>query len=397
MGKIKNVKKLDVKIPLIIMLTLAVVFFALGGLYAFFGDGSYKAEKSEVLRVSDIKSIVERDKFIVNDTVVLTNDIHVTDSAFTVGGKDCSFAGVFEGHGHTVYLDYGSGDASTSFFASISEKGIVKNTRFVFTSVRVNGSAFSGVAKINYGTVADCAVEYNIEISAKDGMFTPFVSVNRGTVRNIVSSGTLVLTPSTEQETPDEGENPETPEPPSEEEQPETPDENEPSVTPDENEPTSDPDLSETVRVKDVLRESEHASQKNEDEKKISFGSVCVYNYGMLKNVLSTPEFDGFYCTNRDNYLSGRSENVSIASVCAYTVHGEYDGKKATESGLVSICEKTLYTSDDLRVVKYENFAAIVHDTNGAFTKTVIENTYDFNNTVWEIDETEFKLKLNVK
>ena len=63
----------------------------------------------------------------------------------------------------------------------------------------------------------------------------------------------------------------------------------------------------------------------------------------------------------------------------------------------MSICEKTLYTSDDLRVVKYENFAAIVHDTNGAFTKTVIENTYDFNNTVWEIDETEFKLKLNVK
>lgn len=421
MKKIKNVKRINLKIPFIIMCIIALVGFAVGGVYAYFGEGSYKEENSKVLNVTSADVIQKRGKYIANDRIQLANDIHVTDESFCVGDSNTAFVGTFDGCGHTVYLDYAVGKSTSTFFASIGEKGVVKNTRFVFTNVAIESNSFSGVVNINYGTIQDCMVEYKLQFNAKDGMFTPFAGVNCGVIKNIVTKGTFRYNPNLELPTePDESEQtPTTPDESGEQEEGVEPsdtesgeesenaqDENAGSESGEEenggNEGEEDneenPEIPENpVEEEDETPGSIHSEEKNDDEKKIAFAGVCVYNYGELKNVLSTPRFVGFYCTLRDNYLAGKSDNVSIASVCAFSGDTNSSGTVATEKGLVSICEKTLYTSDDVRLDKFEDFASLIYDATGSISKTTIENTYDFNNTVWEIDETALCLKLKIK
>lgn len=410
--KTNNVKKIPLKVSAILVSVFSVLSFVGGGLYACFGEGSFSAECSKALTVTGVDVIEKRGKNIANDRIELKNDIHITDASFCVG-EDMAFSGVFDGCGHTVYLDYAAGDSDTSFFSAIAENGIVKNTRFVFADVSVTGQSFSGVAKINYGTVQDCAVEYVLRIDANEGMFTPFIAVNCGVVKSIVVTGSVLyksdsvedgaeatavndgesepnINTNDKVDLIDDGEEnynggsggewvePDNPEEPSEE--PDSP--KEPSDAP-------SPLPEGTTSI--------HSQIKNDNEKKIAFAGTCIYNYGELKNVISTPRFIGFYCTSRDNYLAGRSENVAIASVSSFLTGGEYGGKVPVESGLVSICEKTLYTADDVRLDKYESFGELIFDTSGALNKTLIENTYDFNNNVWEIDERALCLKLKVK
>lgn len=420
MKKIKNVKRISMKIPAVIMCILSVICFGCGGLYTYFGEGSYKLEKIETITVTSVDDIKNYGMNISNNRVNLANDIHVTDESFCVGDKNREFVGTFDGCGHTVYFDYPIGYISTSFFSSIGEKGVVKNTKFVFKDVAIAENAFSGVAKINYGTMQDCVVEYNLQFNAKDGMFTPFVGVNCGTVKNIVVQGTFRYNPELDMShlypEPSDGEG-DSELPNGDEVESNPPDtgsdtglgddilqENENDSDAVDNEDVenggngeTDPNDEENNEPPTDITGSQHSAQKNDNEKQIAFGGVCVYNYGELKNSMSSPRFVGFYCTDRDNYLAGRSDNVSIASVCAFSVNDGSTEGAAAESGLVSISEKTLYTSDDARVDRYENFGLLIYDVNGAVTKTVVENTYDFNNTVWEIDETNLCLKLKIK
>lgn len=393
MKKNKNVKRISMKIPTVIMCILSVICFGCGGVYAYFGEGSYKLEKIETITVTSVDDIKNYGMNISNNRINLANDIHITDESFCVGDKSREFVGTFDGCGYTVYFDYPIGYISTSFFSSIGEKGVVKNTKFVFADVAIAENAFSGVAKINYGTMQDCVVEYNLQFNAKDGMFTPFVGVNCGTVKNIVVQGTFRYNPELDVNhlglEPSDGDN-------------ELPNGDDSGAV--DNEDVGNGGNDETDSNDEENNEppvdtggSQHSAQKNDNEKQIAFGGVCVYNYGELKNSMSSPCFVGFYCTDRDNYLAGRSDNVSIAAVCAFSVNDSSTDGAAAESGLVSISEKTLYTSDDARVDRYENFGLLIYDVNGAVTKTVIENTYDFNNTVWEIDETNLCLKLKIK
>lgn len=392
--KTKNRKKIPLKVPAIIICVFSVFSFAGGGLYAYFGEGSFDAECSRVLTVNDAADIEKRGKNIANDRVTLANDIHITDASFSVG-EDAAFSGVFDGCGYTVYLDYPVGDSDTSLFSAVAEDGVIKNTRFVFTDVSVEGQSFSGVAKINYGTVRDCAVEYSMKLDAKEGMFTPFIAINCGVIKSIVVQGTVMYKSGDAEETaeatfayiPNE-------------EAGETTDgdvnDSDETENDGESGDTENPQEPEEPDVPSQIPEgttSIHSQIKNANEKKIALAGVCVYNYGELKSVISTPRFIGFYCTNRDNYLAGRCENVAISSVCAFSGEEEHGGKIPVESQLVSICEKTLYTADDTRVDKFESFAELIFDANGALNKTLIENTYDFNNNVWEIDEQALCLK----
>ena len=180
-------------------------------------------------------------------------------------------------------------------------------------------------------------------------------------------------------------------------------DANDPVTPPDEGdgEPDTPPD-GEKEEPDDPVPDTDegnscHSAVKNDDEKKIAFAGACIYNFGELKNVISTPRYIGFYCTSRENYLAGRSENVAIAAVCSFT--GGRSGSDAVpfEGGIVSIHEKALYTSDDARLTVYESFSSLIFDADGALIKTVIENTYDFNNNIWEIDEKALCLKLKIK
>lgn len=182
-------KKIDKAISAFSIVALILCFAAMGAAFAkgFSEDLYFHLENSQQLEISSTEDILEAGEAIYNDHLVLTQDIHVSDRAFRIGTSERPFSGTFDGNGYTVYFDYTLGDQDTSLFGCIDEGGVVKNTRFVFGNVAVDGNTFGGIAKINFGTIQDCKIECaNITIFNNKGIYSPCVITNKGTIKNIV-------------------------------------------------------------------------------------------------------------------------------------------------------------------------------------------------------------------
>ena len=149
---------------------------------------NYQMIAEKEIHISSGTDIQLRGKGMYNDTIYLTKDISVNENA-QIGSVDHPFEGIFDGKGHTVYLDYSNADADTSFFNYISPNAVVRNVTFVYENVAVDGHSFGGVAKINDGTIENCKVEFSDIKLYEEGLFSPFVTVNRGTITNVVAHG----------------------------------------------------------------------------------------------------------------------------------------------------------------------------------------------------------------
>lgn len=152
---------------------------------------NYQIEKSTVVNLSSGNDISLRGEAMYNDTIYLTKDITISNPDATIGSSRYPFEGVFDGQGHTVHLTYGAADSDTSLFNYIAPGAIVRNVTFVFDSVRVQGTSYGGIAKINDGTIENCKVVFeNLEITS-EGLFSPLVVVNRGAINGVVVNGTV--------------------------------------------------------------------------------------------------------------------------------------------------------------------------------------------------------------
>ena len=171
----------------IIAIILCICALALGFIKSQSDDLYFDLENSEKVEISSVDDIVALGDAIYNNECVLTDDIHITDNNFRIGTSERPFAGIFDGKGHTVFLDYTSADQDTSLFSCIESGGVVKNTRFVFGNIILDGNTFGGIAKVNYGTVQDCKIECaNITIDNNIGIYSPCVIINNGTIANVV-------------------------------------------------------------------------------------------------------------------------------------------------------------------------------------------------------------------
>ena len=182
-------RKKETKLKPIKKVAFLLCLVAIAGAFLAFKAGSnYQIEKAREIKVSSGIDILLRGEGMYNDTIYLTKDISVNENA-QIGSVDHPFEGIFDGKGHTVYLDYSSADADTSFFNYISPNAVVRNVTFVYESVAVDGHSFGGVAKINDGTIENCKVEFSNIKLYEEGLFSPFVTVNRGTITNVVARG----------------------------------------------------------------------------------------------------------------------------------------------------------------------------------------------------------------
>lgn len=171
----------------IIAIILCVCALCLGFLKSQSEDLYFDLEKSRTVEISSVEDITALGEAIYNDECVLTKDIHITDNSFRIGTAERPFAGTFDGRGYTVYLDFNTANQNTSLFSCIEASGVVKNTRFVFGNITVEGNTYGGIAKINYGTIQDCKIECsNIKIDNNIGIYSPCVITNNGTIENIV-------------------------------------------------------------------------------------------------------------------------------------------------------------------------------------------------------------------
>lgn len=192
MAKHNSKKDTALRILAIVGAVLALAA-ACGGFWLSLSSGVYYGlEKAERIFLSSEEDILSAGEAIYNDECILTEDIRITDSSLRIGTEQRPFTGVFDGRGRTVYFDFTAAEEGESLFGCIGEGGVVRNTNFVFGSVEVSGSAYAGIAQINYGTFENCTVTFaDYRISDETGMFSPAIGINHGTISNVVAECTF--------------------------------------------------------------------------------------------------------------------------------------------------------------------------------------------------------------
>lgn len=316
-----NYRKKDVKLkPFYIASIACCVLAVVLGLVVGSSNSNYHLEEATEIRLSSGKDVSLRGETMYNDTIYLTKDITITDPDAMIGSSEHPFCGVFDGQGHTIYLDYGVATADTSLFNYLSPEAVVKNVNFVYSSVTVSGTSFGGIAKINDGTIENCKVVFGDITITGEGLFSPLVVMNRGTISNVVVNG----------------------------------------------------------RVNSV------AGASNED--KILYGNVCVYNSGVISNLIVDASYQGFVCTDETGYREGTTRNVGISAVRCHDLDG---GKTLNAVGIVS---QGNITSDMFRDIEFST-------KNEVYNFNKIFNALRFDNSIWEIGDDDLILLVedNVK
>ncbi|MGN0813402.1 MAG: hypothetical protein ACI4MQ_07840 [Candidatus Coproplasma sp.] len=176
----------------VISIILCLCALCLGFLKSQSEDLFFNLEYPQKVGISNFQELTALGETVYNNEIVLTDDIHINEKDFRIGTTQRPFAGTFDGKGHTIYIDYTSVDQSTSIFGCISALGLVKNTNFVFGNITVDDNTYGGIAKINYGTVQDCTVECSdMKIKNGKGIYSPCVTINNGTISNVIVYCTL--------------------------------------------------------------------------------------------------------------------------------------------------------------------------------------------------------------
>ncbi len=199
----KNKKK-DTSLRVFLIIS---IFLCLGAVFAGYwlstSSKSYfgleKVERVEVYKEEDITSLGET---IYNNEIVLKADIHITQNSFCFGNSERPFNGTFNGNGHTVYCDFSNVEEGMSLFGNIDSDAVINNTNFVFGNMAVNGSAYAGIAKVNYGTIKDCAVSFGSYQISNKGIYSAVVEINHGSVINLTVGCTFkAMEPLNEEQT----------------------------------------------------------------------------------------------------------------------------------------------------------------------------------------------------
>ena len=188
-GNLKKDKTMfAAKIAAIVLCALA---FVAGALYGYFSGSSFGMDFADDVDISDVADIVERGESLFNDNCALSADISIDDASLRIGSSDKPFEGVFDGKGYIITCSFASAPDGWSLFGSIGEGGVVRNVNLVISDVTAEGSAFAGIALINYGKIENCHIFYDLSASDPSGMYSPCVAINRGSIDGIVAEGTF--------------------------------------------------------------------------------------------------------------------------------------------------------------------------------------------------------------
>ncbi len=186
-------RKIDkaVKRSLAVAAVLCVLAAACGFLLAVSGH-SYRTETVDTVSVSSIEDITSLGASAYNNHFVLTKDITVSDPELRIGSADFPFEGRIDGRGHTIRFTYRTADENTSLFDYLAPGAVIENVHFEFGNIRINGSSFGGIAKINDGTIKNCKLTVGSITLTEKGLFSPLVTINRGALSGIVVKSSVI-------------------------------------------------------------------------------------------------------------------------------------------------------------------------------------------------------------
>ena len=159
-----------------------------------FGSDVYAASEN-VIHISTVDELVDfakrahHDRWSRGKTVILDNDIKMPDDIDIVIP---SFAGVFDGNGHTISnVNVSEAASNTGFFGLILEEGRVSN-------LKVEGkykpkeimSRLGGIAGTNYGMVENCSYSGKIKADRELGGIVGY-NMPTGTVTGCSFDGSI--------------------------------------------------------------------------------------------------------------------------------------------------------------------------------------------------------------
>jgi len=114
-----------------------------------------------------------------------------------------------------------------------------------------------------------------------------------------------------------------------------------------------------------------------EDEKSVNYGNLCVYNSGIVKNVVAIVKYENFLCTKEENIFSHSTDNNGIGSIVSKNF---YPG--TVEKALAVVDKGSYFTdSDDSYNIEFSD------NVMEALTYEKIMYTFNFHNRVWEIED----------
>ncbi len=160
--------------------------------FAFEPEGG--TSSNDIFSVSDWEAFAEKvaaGETFEGQTVSLMADLTVPEYFAYANG---TFEGTFEGNGKTMT----AGANVWPLFATIGEKGVVRNLNFdgAFTSMANPASAGNAViAKVNLGLVQDCTNSADTEVTVSGSLiFGALVAQNGGTLERCINYGHVTVT-----------------------------------------------------------------------------------------------------------------------------------------------------------------------------------------------------------
>ena len=160
--------------------------------FAFEPEGETSA--NDLYSVSDWEAFAGRvasGETFEGETIRLMADLNVPEY---FGYADGTFEGTFEGNGHTMT----AGANVWPLFATIGEKGVVRNLTVAGAFTRMANPASAGnavIAKVNLGTLSDCVNRANTEVTVSGSLiFGTIVGQNGGTLERCINYGNVTVT-----------------------------------------------------------------------------------------------------------------------------------------------------------------------------------------------------------
>lgn len=160
--------------------------------FAFEPEGG--TSSNDIFSVSDWELFAEKiaaGETFEGQTVNLMADLTVPEYFAYANG---TFEGTFEGNGKTMT----AGANVWPLFATVGEKGVVRNLNFdgAFTTMANPASAGNAViAKVNLGVIRDCTNSADTEVTVSGSLiFGTLVAQNGGTLERCINYGNVTVT-----------------------------------------------------------------------------------------------------------------------------------------------------------------------------------------------------------
>ena len=123
-----------------------------------------------------------------------------------------------------------------------------------------------------------------------------------------------------------------------------------------------------------------------EQEKSVYYGSLSVYNYGTINNVVAIITFENFMCVDEKKVFAHETDNMGIGAIVNETF---LDG--VVLESMAVVAEGTCFYDENNVEIEF------INDVNEALTHEKIMYALNFDNRIWKIEDGDLRIQNAIK